>query len=94
MVEQSGIAFQVFIEGNGRKNATAVVNWIKSEELKRSQLISITSKETEVEQGKNQLTLAYRTKPSDDPSDVPLDNLNFKIFDITQTWPQLYLDFE
>ena len=51
MVEESGILFKVFVNGNGRKNAQAVVDWIKTEELKRSQLISITSKETALEQG-------------------------------------------
>jgi len=30
MVEQSGIAFEVFINGNGRKNAQAVIDWVKA----------------------------------------------------------------
>lgn len=51
--------------------------FIRSSELRRSQIISITSNETDIEEGDNVLTLFYRKQPFDATA-MPLENIQFE----------------
>jgi len=46
--------------------------WLAEKELKRSQIVSITMNETEIEEGDNMLTIFYRENPVAADAEVPL----------------------
>ena len=82
------VDFQVFTHGNIRKNSESLLSWVRQNELKRDQIVSIQTCETSVEEGDNVLVLFYR-KQSSSPGEMPLENLQFHIFDNTQGWEAL-----
>lgn len=60
--------------------------FIRSKELRRNQIISLTSNETDIEEGNHVLTLFYRETPI--ANDSPLDNIQFDAFDSMRTWEE------
>lgn len=65
--------------------------FIRSSELRRSQIISITSNETDIEEGDNVLTLFYRKQPIDATA-MPLENIKYEAGDNRKSWDELLLD--
>ena len=94
MVEHGKLNSEIFVLQNGRKNVTAVSEWIKSKELKRSQLVSLSMSEDRKEDGDNVIALVYRENSKENPADTPLDTIDFKIFDQQNTWDVLFHEFE
>lgn len=43
--------------------------------------------------GENLIFVAYRERPSDKPSDTPLDTLDKKGFELTLSWDELFKQF-
>lgn len=95
MVEtESKLRHKVFTLQNSRKNVTAVNEWIKAVELKRSQLVSVSVSESAPQDGENVILVVFREHSKEIPSDVPLDTLDAKIFDPQSSWEDLYQEFE
>ena len=44
--------------------------------------------------GENLFAVVYRERPSDKPSDTPLDTLDKKNFELTLEWDELFKQFE
>lgn len=72
--------------GNSTQNARKMQEFIRTKELRRNQIISLTSNETEVEDGDHVLTLFYRETPI--ANDSPLDNILFDAFDSQKSWEE------
>ena len=72
--------------GNSTANARKMQEFIRSKELRRNQIISLTSNETDIEDGDHVLTLFYRETPI--ANDSPLDNIQFDAFDSLSTWDE------
>ena len=58
--------------------------------MKRSQLVSINMSESSCVEGESVIAVVYREHASEKPSDVPLDNLECKQFDINASWESLF----
>ena len=78
-------AAKIIKGGNTLANARAMQAWIGEQELTRSQILSISANETDIEEGDNVLTLFYR-KQSIVSGDAPLVNLQFDSFNNQQSW--------
>jgi len=76
---QTDADFVTFTNGNSKKNNEALCKWIADKEIKRSQIIALTTNETEIEEGDHMVTMFYREKPSK-PHEAPLDNIKFHSF--------------
>jgi len=72
--------------GNSTANARKMQEFIRSKELRRNQIISLTSNETDIEDGDHVLTLFYRETPI--ANDSPLDNIQFDAFDSLSSWDE------
>ena len=84
----------VTLTNSHAKNAAAdLIAFINEKELKRSQIISFTINETEVEEGEQVLTLFYREKPLDF-SELPMTGIQFKHFNQNASWAKLLKDAE
>ena len=68
-----------FTNGNSKTAANELIAFCAEKEIKRSQIISFTINETEVEEGEQVLSLFYREKPLD-RTELPLTGLQFKHF--------------
>ena len=71
---KTDVDYITFTNGNSKKNAQGFCEWVKQNEIKKSQLVSFTMNETEIEDGDNMLTVFYR-KNSIRENDVPLADL-------------------
>ena len=60
---QTNVDFVTFTNGNSKKNNEALCKWIAEREVKQSQIVSMTTNETEIEEGDQMLTMFYREKP-------------------------------
>lgn len=77
-----------FTNGLAVKNAEALRAWIQEREVKRSQIISITMNETEIEEGDQMLTVFYRERPIRS-GELPFEDLNFNAFNQFHSWKKL-----
>lgn len=84
----------MFTSSNGRKNVANCCEWIKQNELNRSQIVSISMAESRVEDGDNVIVVVYRTHLTEKASDVPLDALEDKSMMSTKPWHELFKEFE
>jgi hypothetical protein len=94
MVDQGKLSSEIFVLQNGRKNVMAVAEWVKTKELKRSQLVSLSMSENRKEDGDNTIAIVYRENSKENPADTPLDTIEFKIFDPQTPWESLFREFE
>jgi len=60
---ETNVDFVSFTAGNSGQNVEKMVKWMTENEIKRSQVVSITMNETDIEEGQNMLTLWYRENP-------------------------------
>ena len=56
-------SFVTFTNGNSKRNAEALLSWIRERDFKKSQFLALALNETGIEEGDNMLTLFYRDKP-------------------------------
>lgn len=73
------------MSGNTIATQRQLQEWIREHELRRNQIIAISSNETDIEDGDNVLCLFYRKK-SIVPSELPLDNIQFDAFSSGESW--------
>lgn len=59
--------------------------WIRDSELRRNQIIAISTNETDIENGDNIITIFYRTQ-SIQADAMPLDNIQFEQFSTNMPW--------
>ena len=88
---KTDVDYITFTNGNSKKNAQGFCDWVKENEIKKSQLVSFTMNETEIEDGDNMLTVFYR-KNSIQENDVPLADLEFHHFSQHRGWADLDKD--
>ena len=88
---KTDVDYITFTNGNSKKNAQGFCEWVKQNEIKKSQLVSFTMNETEIEDGDNMLTVFYR-KNSIRENDVPLADLEFHHFSQQRSWADLEKD--
>lgn len=71
--------------GNTHDNIRNMESFIRQQELTRGQIVSITSNETDTEDGENVLTLIYRKKAIHAGAS-PLDNIKHDAFNNMKSW--------
>ena len=81
-------SFVTFTNGMAKRNCEAFVKWIAEREVKRSQILSFTMNETEIEEGDNMLTVFYRNNPIES-NEVPFEDLKFIHFNQQHSWEKL-----
>lgn len=81
-------AFVTFKNGKAKNNAEALCTWIQDNNVKRSQIISITMNETECEEGDQLLTVFYRQAPIEQ-GELDFEDLKFEHFNQNQSWTKL-----
>ena len=70
------------------ENAESLIKWVSENELKRSQLLSITMNESLIEKGQNIITAFYRNQPLNQ-NDQTLDDLEYYHFPQQHKWDDL-----
>lgn len=81
-------AFVTFSNGKAKTNAESLCTWIQENNVKRSQVISITMNETEVEEGDQLLTVFYRKAPIEQ-GELDFEDLKFEHFNQNHSWAKL-----
>ena len=82
------VSFVSFTNGNSKKNAEAFTKWVSEREFKRSQLLSITMNESDIEEGDNIMTVFYRDQPIAQ-NELTFDDLKFHHFPQQRKWDDL-----
>ena len=90
---QTNANFVTFTKAAAKNAAADLIAFINEKELKRSQIISFTINETEVEEGEQVLTLFYREKPLD-RAELPMTGIQFKHFNQNVSWEKLLKEAE
>merc|ERR1712113_71191 len=80
--------FVTFTNGMAKRNCDAFATWITEHEIKRSQIISITMNETEIEEGDQMLTVFYRKKPIAE-QELVFEDLKYEHFNQNHSWTRL-----
>ena len=81
-------AFVTFTNGKAKNNAESLCNWIQQNNIKRSQIISLTMNETECEEGDQLLTVFYRKAPIAQ-DELDFEDLKFEHFNQNHSWTKL-----
>ena len=78
-------AVETFVSGNTLATQRNLQKWIRENEIRRNQIIAITSNETDIEDGDNVLSIFYRKKSIVSDA-LPLDNIQFDAFNSQESW--------
>ena len=74
---QTEAKYVTFTKAAAKNAAADLIAFCTEKELKRSQIISFTHNETEIEEGEQMMTLFYREKPLD-KGELPMTGIQFK----------------
>ena len=79
-----GVSYHIENAGNFNKVCEKMVHYVKEHDLKKEQIISISTNESGVEEGEAILILFFREEK--DSTMTPLDNLQFAIERNVDDW--------
>lgn len=85
---ETDAAYVTFTNGSAKKNADEFCKWIIENDMKRSQILSMTINETEIEEGDQMLTVFYRCQPVKQ-NELVFEDLKFEHFPQMHNWAKL-----
>jgi len=93
MVDHTPFGLHISVAESRTENVTSIINYIRDKQLKRTQFVSLSTSESQIEDGEHVIALVYKRETGSNGG-LPLDTIEHNPFTDTMDWSELTQELE